>query len=213
MYSFCSNALLNAPQAAIESGACGSRIAISRRAFGCAMGTNRAPGARSAHRRLPGAGHGRALVAFHRHRRELHAVGVEGFHRGLRRACAKGAEVDAVHAQLLAHARRVLRRHHIAAGGRRHAAPGDDGVAQRQHPQLRGALVVAGHAGAGDLRRRAGVRVAQEFDEAPGIGGGVVQRLPAVRPARRRARRPPAPAAATAGRVRRPAPARPATVL
>ena len=43
MYSLRSKALLNMPQAAIESDACGSRIVISRRALGCAIGTNSAP--------------------------------------------------------------------------------------------------------------------------------------------------------------------------
>ena len=46
MYSLRSKLLLKPPQAAMESGACGSSMAINRRALGCAMGTNRAPATR-----------------------------------------------------------------------------------------------------------------------------------------------------------------------
>ena len=43
MYSLRSKALLNSPQAAIESPAVGSRMFTSNRALACAIGTNSEP--------------------------------------------------------------------------------------------------------------------------------------------------------------------------
>ncbi len=47
MYSFFSKAVVNQPQYASESGACGSSSAATRRALACAEGTNNAPDATS----------------------------------------------------------------------------------------------------------------------------------------------------------------------
>src|SRR5258707_15795064 len=47
MYSFFSKAVLNQPQYASESGACGSRSAAPRRALACGEGKNNAPDAAS----------------------------------------------------------------------------------------------------------------------------------------------------------------------
>ena len=136
MYSLRSNALLNTPQASSESGACGSSSAITSRAFGCAIGTNSAPAARS---RVSGF-HSPASV-----RRwwpsvdcalNVGLVGAEGLRRRrrLRRGSARNATpCGAASPRPGAHTR-------PARGSRprrRDDGVGQHVVAQRQRPDLR----------------------------------------------------------------------------
>ena len=134
----------------------------------------------------PVARDGGALVAFHRRIGEIHFARMELPRGDLARFVDAGV-LDAVHVQPRLHQRHPLHRDDVAG-----ARGGDHRVrhhlvAQRHLPRLRRGLVVAGHRGAGHVRRRARVGVAEEVDLARLVGGPIVERdlLPAELPCAR----------------------------